>query len=178
MVEKLQVYAGSSEQEIRAAAAQLKAAQAEWNAAIAALPPGHSYGDIVRAGQQIADKYAYVELVSPSASDVNGELNITIGGDKMIVPGFGENADAINTYLTEHPSTNVAGDDAYQSTVMANTQAQLNAEAAAKANITGGNPNDPSRLNATSTPPDQTSTASDSPDLAGNPTTPATSSTS
>jgi len=177
MVEKLQVYAGSSEQEIRAAAAQLKAAQAEWNAAIAALPPGHSYGDIVRAGQQIADKYAYVELVSPSASDVNGELNITIGGDKMIVPGFGENADAINTYLTEHPSTNVAGDDAYQSTVMANTQAQLNAEAAAKANITGGNPNDPSRLNATSTPPDQTSTASDSPDLAGNPTTPATSAT-
>ena len=171
MAEKLQIYAGSSEQEIRAAAAQLRAAQAEWQAAIAALPPGHTYGDIVRAGQQISDKYAYVELVHPSASDVNGELAITIGGDKMIVPGFGENSEAINTYLIDHPSTNVAGDDAYQATVMANTQSQLNAEAAAKANTTGSNPNDPNRLQSTSTPPDQTSVASDSPDLAGKPTT-------
>ena len=134
MAEKLIVGQGSSEVELRAAAAQLKAAQAEYAAAIKALPSGSSYDAYVSVGNQISSKYAYVEFSGPASGIVDGRLSVTVGGDRMIVPGFGNNESEITSYLNRTPSTNVQQDDAFQASVVDKTTAQ-NDLAAARARV-------------------------------------------
>ena len=167
MAEKLIVGQGSSEVELRAAAAQLRAAQAEYAAAIKELPSGSSYDAYVNVGNQISSKYAYVEFAGPASGIVDGRLSVTVGGDRMIVPGFGNNESEITSYLSRTPSTNVQQDDAYQASVVDRTTAQ-NDLAAARARTDALQKENDRLLNEIG------STADASPDLAGQPTVQAT----